>query len=343
MSRKNQTVLFYSSVVSVKDFEIQGFYREDIRLLKNLGYNVVCTNSLFDFIYFKYDFCFLYFYKKAAIAAAIARVIRFKKVYFTGGIDDLSDKIEISFFRRIVFKLLFLLCYIFSNKINIVSLSDLNNSVSILDYFRIKSNKILHFPHSYLFLNNQIDCENKSNDFISICWMSTVGNVKRKGLDKALFFFASLSEIFPESKFYIVGSLGKGTEYLMSLSAYEKIKERIIFTGFLDEVKKNSLLCTSRYYVQFSNYEGFGIAALEANLFKCFIFHSGSGGFLNSVDIWGTEVNMGLEFNEDNISRLFKSLSYFEDLNQFNKRYDSFVMKFSSENRMNNLKILLNE
>jgi glycosyltransferase involved in cell wall biosynthesis len=336
-------ILFYSSVKSLDEFERQGFYVEDLRLLNESGCKVIYTNKLIDFLKFNYDIAFLYFYKKATIAAFFARIIKFRKVYFTGGIDDLSEKMKISFCRKLIFKFLFLLCYIFSHKINIVSTSDFNNAVSILKFFRIKPFKIMLFPHSFPILNYQFNCDNKANDFISICWMSTIGNVKRKGLDKALVFFSSIYDILPDSKFYIVGSLGEGADYLKSLDVYEKIKNRVIFTGFLEEQQKNNLLCLSRFYIQFSNYEGFGLAALEANLFKCFIFHSGSGGFLNSNDIWGREISMTTQFDKDSILAIFNGINYFEELEQFNKRFDSFVTNFSSENRLENLKILINE
>ncbi len=340
MSRRIETILFYSSVNNLIDFEIQGFYREDVGLLKRLGYQVVCTNKLMDFLTLEYDVAFLYFYKKAAIAAFFAR-IKYKKVYFTGGVDDLAESMEISFFRKVLFKFLFVICYFFSHKINIVSLSDYDNVLRILKLIKINSLKILNFPHSTAILNLTLNCEFKTNDFISICWMSTIGNVKRKGLDKALVFFSSIYDISPDSKFYIVGTLGDGSDYLKSLDVYQRIKDRVVFTGFITDQAKSSLLCSSAYYIQFSNYEGFGLAALEANFHKCFIFHSGSGGFLISNDIWGKEINMSTQLDKEGVALVIEELNYIEELRQFNFRFDSFVSKYSSENRLNNFKKML--
>ena len=338
-----KTVLFYSSVKSLEEFDTQGFYSEDTKILKGIGYEVVCTNKLTDFFYLNYDIAFLYFYKKSAFAAIIANLIRGKMVFFTGGIDDLSDKMKFSFYRKLTYRFLFLLSYMFSTKINIVSESDFKNALNLICYFRLKPHKISFFPHSYKFQSFQLSSASKSNNFVTVCWMSTVGNVKRKGLDNSLIFFSYVSNFLPDSNLYIVGKIGKGTDYLKSLDIYEKIKDRVIFTGYLDENKKNNLLNSSRFYLQFSNYEGFGLAALEANFFKCFIFHSGSGGFLNSIDIWGRQINLDTELNKQFIVDIFKNLNYFEELSFFNQRYESFVKKFSSEQRMKNFKILLYE
>jgi glycosyltransferase involved in cell wall biosynthesis len=341
MSKK--TVLFYSSVKFLEDFNTQGFYREDIMILKRIGYNVVCTNKLNDFLHLDYDMAFLYFYKKSTLAAIIANLIRGKKVYFTGGIDDLSEELKASFLRKLIFRFLFLFCYIFSTKINIVSDTDFKNAVNQINYFKLKSNKISLFPHSYKFSRSQYNQVFKSDNFVTVCWMSTIGNVQRKGLDKALDFFSYVYDSMPDSKFYIIGTIGEGTDYLKSLDVYEKVKDRVIFTGFINENKKNNILNNSRYYLQFSDYEGFGIAALEANQFKCFVFHSGSGGFLNSTDIFGSKINFDNGLNKSFIEDLFNNFNYLENLSNFNLRYESFLKKFSSEQRMQNLKKLLNE
>ena len=46
MSRKK--ILFYSSVKNIKLFDIQRFYSVDVKLLENLGYDVIKTNKIDD-------------------------------------------------------------------------------------------------------------------------------------------------------------------------------------------------------------------------------------------------------------------------------------------------------
>ena len=54
----SKTVFFYSSVQTKKMFSIQSYYRNDILILKDLGYKVALSKKSFDFLLFwKYDDC----------------------------------------------------------------------------------------------------------------------------------------------------------------------------------------------------------------------------------------------------------------------------------------------
>lgn len=133
-------VLFFSSVSDLKDFDTQGFYIEDITILKNLGYEVICTNKILDFITSDYKIAFLYFYKWSLFPSIFAR-LRFKKVYYTGGIDDLSIKVQSNFFKRLIYRFLFLANFLFASKVNIVSETDYINALSLLSKVGISSKK----------------------------------------------------------------------------------------------------------------------------------------------------------------------------------------------------------
>lgn len=45
----SKTVFFYSSVQTKKMFSIQSYYRNDILILKDLGYKVALSKKSFDF------------------------------------------------------------------------------------------------------------------------------------------------------------------------------------------------------------------------------------------------------------------------------------------------------
>ena len=70
-----KVVLFYSSVQDKKLFSIQGFYKTDITILQDLGYTVVVSNRIRDFLHFrKYDFAFLYFYQNYLVSRLFSQV-----------------------------------------------------------------------------------------------------------------------------------------------------------------------------------------------------------------------------------------------------------------------------
>ena len=73
-------IIFFSSVANKDVFLTHGFYKEDITIIKNLGYEIIITNNYKDFIFKNYDVAFLYFYKLSVVPALICK-LRNKKIY----------------------------------------------------------------------------------------------------------------------------------------------------------------------------------------------------------------------------------------------------------------------
>ena len=92
-------VFFYSSVRTKKMFSIQSYYRNDICILKDLGYNVHLSNSIWDFLCFwKYDIAFLYFYKYSFFAAFFAKLFRKKHLQLQS-----KDFFKLFFLNYVIF------------------------------------------------------------------------------------------------------------------------------------------------------------------------------------------------------------------------------------------------
>ena len=289
----NNKVLFYSSVKDKRWFISSGFYINDINALTLIGYNVQVTNKIFPFfLFWRYDISFLYFYKKSLIPALISKVYN-KIIIFTGGIDDLnitsaSDKDK--FLRQ---KIFFKICYFLSNKCNIVSKSDLKNTLELLvQKPTLNAKKLSFFPHCIDTQNiNPILLNTKKNILVSICWMGSVDNVKRKGLDRCIYFLKALINKDYNYKLIIIGSLGEGTIFLKNIITDLKVEDFVIFTGELSENLKIDYLVKAKYYLQFSTYEGFGLAVIEAMLYGCYIIHSNVGGLKDTIGENGLIIN----------------------------------------------------
>jgi len=119
-------ILFYSSVSTKRMFSIQQFYRTDICILRDLGYDVKLSNSFINYFFFwKYDLSLIYFYRYGLLPALIAKFF-LKKVVFTGGIDYL-DKNYAGLKSYRIQKILFKFCILFSDKNILVSNSDIKN------------------------------------------------------------------------------------------------------------------------------------------------------------------------------------------------------------------------
>jgi glycosyltransferase involved in cell wall biosynthesis len=265
-------------------FSIQQFYRTDIKILKDLGFRVHLSNNFFDFfLFWKYDITFIYFYRIGLIPAIISKLF-FKKVIFTGGIDFL-DKQYAGLKNFYIQKLFFIFCSSVSDKNILVSHSDIHNIKSFKKKLPEK-----RFPLSYHVINFQdykYDGQTKGKVICTICWMLNEENVLRKGVDKPICLFKEIFQIDNEFRMIIIGSIGHGTELLKAIIEKENLTNYIIFTGTISENEKIDILNKSSLYTQLSEYEGFGIAAIEALASGNIVVHSGKGGLKDGISSYG--------------------------------------------------------
>ncbi|MCX5849973.1 MAG: glycosyltransferase [Deltaproteobacteria bacterium] len=308
---KSKRIIFYSSVKYYRQFSLQGFYRKDIILLREMGYDVKLSKSFLNFFRFwTYDIAFIYFYRAGLLPAMIARLF-FKKVIFTGGADNLDE----SFAGKknyLVQKFLFTACSMFSNINIVVSKSDMRN----IKKFYTGSNLAL-IRHSIKVNEYLYDRSPKENIITTTVWMGRTENVIRKGVDTAIMVFDKFYNEHPDYFLYIIGLTGDGTEYLRKIIENLPCKGNIIFTGGLNDADKIAILKKSRFYLQLSLYEGFGLAALEALAAGNIVIHSGMGGLNESVGEFGIVVDNTNSVNS--IARILSdSLTW--DQNVLNKK-----------------------
>jgi glycosyltransferase involved in cell wall biosynthesis len=285
VNTNKRKILFFSSVKNINTFNTTSFYDLDIKALAQSGHSVIVTNKISSFFKFwKYDIAFLYFYKKSIFPASIAKLF-LKKIYFTGGIDELSLYVSKSTFQLISQQVLFKMCYILSDKCNIVSSSDLVNTIDVLNFFpKVNSKKLSFWPHGIQVEDLEFDSKIKNNLFLTtICWMGSVGNVKRKGLDRCLYFLKSVIVHENDAKLIIIGALGEGSIFLNNIITELNLENHVIFTGEIANNEKVNYLIKSKYFLQLSRYEGFGMAVIEAMLYHCRIIHSNIGGLKDTI------------------------------------------------------------
>ncbi len=326
-------VIFYSNVTDKKIFQTSSFYKIDITILQDLGYEVLLSNKIKDFIFCDYDFSFLYFYKYSVFAAFFSK-LRKKKVFFTGGIDDLNKK-STSFLKYVRQCFLYILCYMLSDKIAVVSSTDLDNMNAVLKRNGC-AKKLIFIPHCLGKDLKRIDITyKKENIFLSICWMENSSNLYRKGIDKSITLFRTLSQYkeFSDYIFYIIGRGSLESTELKKLISEAGLENKVIPLGEISDDTKYDYLKRSKYYFQLSEYEGFGLAALEALYFQNIVIHSNNGGLKDFVLDGGVVVTD----DEDSVQKIIKS----SDLNISNisKRIqDNYLF----DNRKQRFRILFN-
>lgn len=317
-------ILFYSSVETIELFDTQKFYKTDINILVDLGFDVYVTNRILDFLFFwKYNVAFIYFFRYGFFASVLARMFG-KRVYFTGGIDDL-DKSYATSRRYRIQKWFFRLCYLFSTKCIIVSKSDCKNVRKV--FKGILPSKIALSFHTIEVDDFLCDTQQiKGNDFTTIAWMGDDVNVIRKGVDLSLKLFSQLLTNYSEyklSKFIIIGRKGAGTTYLKSLCNELNICDKVVFTDEVDELTKINILKRSRYYLQLSKYEGFGIAAIEALAAQNIVINSGRGGLSDSIGKHGVLVDIDVDITKQ-IAQIHEKIQFVDS--EFLKIGEQYVV-----------------
>ena len=286
---KKTRILFYSSVGTKRMFSIQKFYRTDICILRDLGFEVILSNSWMDyFIFWKYDLAFIYFYRYGLMPAFLAKMLG-KKVVFTGGIDYL-DREYAGKKAYIIQKIFFKCCVFFSDKNILVSCSDLENIIK----FKPLLNRD-KFPLSFHVIDFEkyefCKIEKKKKILCTIAWMIKEENVIRKGLDKSLYLFKKLHKLDSNFRMVIIGSKGDGTKLVNEIIRKENLENLVHFTGAISDIEKIEILKKSSVYSQLSLYEGFGIAAIEALASGNIVLHSGKGGLRDGVGVNGIVVD----------------------------------------------------
>lgn len=307
-----KNLIFYSSVSDLSLFNTQQFYQTDIKLLQELGYNVILSNKVVDaFKFWTYDVVFGYFFRYSFFFILIAKLFG-RNSYLTGGIDALDINLvgKKEYMKQRVF---FILCFWIAKKCIIVSETDLQHVEAIVGK---ETDKIVYSEHSIDTLAFLYNINNKQNNFVTIGWMGTISNVKRKGIDKALYLFARLKQQseYTDSMFFIIGRKGEGTPYLEKLIKEYKLENSVVITGEVTEEKKIDYLKNNKYYFQLSIFEGFGVAALEALIAGCVIIHSGKGGLSNSIynrHIF-VDIDKELDSQINSIIYLLKNVNYEE-------------------------------
>jgi glycosyltransferase involved in cell wall biosynthesis len=279
----------------------------DIEILEDLGFEIELCNSTKPFLTKKYDMAFLYFYRKSLLPCLLARLFG-KKVFFTGGVDDLN-KDTTSLQRYLIQYFFFFWCYVFSTKCIVISNGDLQNIYKVIG--RDFLNKLVIVPSClYKYTENYFVERTKENIFTTICFFEYDSNFFRKGIDKALMVFASLQKYseFVDHKLYVIGKYGK-TNHLLQKYISDLKLYNVIVTDSISDKEKYGILSRSKYYFQLSMYEGFGLAALEALYFKNIVIHSNKGGLSDFMK------DFGIIYDEknDTVSSLYEKIKNMDE------------------------------
>jgi glycosyltransferase involved in cell wall biosynthesis len=267
----------------------QGFYAAEADGLRahSSVRSVVCTNRIADVVRMPYDGLLSYFYSHSALTAAIARV-RGKRVVVTGGGEQVfrgSMSTAVNYWMRLT---AFQWTALSANRVLATSTADYNRMRQLAFFGDGNIDLSYHgAPAADRFTPANFGNERPRGSLVTICGMDTEQNVRRKGAYEAVALLKQIAGIYPDASLTIIG---RDTCKALVEERARQLGEqgRVRFTGYVTEEQKLHLLRESRFYVQLSEYEGFGIGALEALAQGCHVIHSGVGGLLDTINGFGT-------------------------------------------------------
>jgi glycosyltransferase involved in cell wall biosynthesis len=290
----------YSSVQDKALFSRVGFYRNDLEALKLCSDKTLITNSVFELVRFRPDLIVAYFFTKSIMAAVCGRLMG-ARIIIGGGGDQFSPVLG-SGFRLFVHRVLAVFCLLLAHRISLSCTDDLVNIKKLCFGFKFLEKK-LHFDNHVVIPSpsTRLVENDRSAQFsaFTLCWMGSEGNVKRKGVDRAVRLISMLRTLDVDASLDIAGTDGTGRIYLEKLIQELDLVDHVRILGAISEDEKNTRLVEGGVYIQLSEHEGFGVAAAEAFFSGMIVVHSNKGGLRDVIGENGLIVDLAVIDNSD--------------------------------------------
>lgn len=286
-------ILLYASVPDASMLD-QGFYAAEADGLREhpAVARAWASNSLEAVRTGSYDALLSFFYSWSAPAAAIARW-RGKPVVVTGGGEQVFRGTGSTIGNYILRLAAFQATALFANRVLATSTSDYRRMRQLAVLARNRIGLSFHgAPAVDRFSRESFGRPRAPGSLITICGMDTELNIRRKGLYDALELLARFVAVEPASTLTVIGRTtcqALVEDHARKLDVLPNVR----FAGYVSEDEKLALLGQSRFYVQLSEYEGFGIGALEALAQGCQVIHTGAGGLADTIGDYGIVLQRG--------------------------------------------------
>lgn len=329
-------VMFYSAVADEALFERAGFYRDDIRALSLRGDEVVATNRAFDVLRHRPQRIIGYFYSRALIVAVLGRLVG-ARVVLTGGADQIAPAAT-SGKRAIIHRIIAFSCLLFAHKILTTCREDEENFRALACGIGMLQRKVRRAPHAVVppAVPRTAERDSEILRFVTLCWMGSEGNVRRKGVDRAVQLVVLLRGTGAKITLEIAGTDGPGRALLDAVVETCDAGDFVTFLGPISEARKADMFGRSHAYLQLSEYEGFGVAAAEAMLSGLVVVHSAKGGLADAVGDCGLVVPLDLAPLKD-VGRARNLVNRIRNFRVSESDLAAKAHEFSLENRSRSL------
>jgi len=259
MRKAVKTACFFARVRDPELFSLVEFYRQDIRILSEIGFDVTVCNG-FSQIPRHSDLYFTWWWDTGALAL-IKSLIGRRPNIFTGviGIETLTPRWEeLRFPLKQVSKNLFRFT-LRNSSINLATselerkwLIDIGAPRVELVYPAVDASEYHPGP------------DGEREDLVLLVSHLDAHNIKRKQIANVIRAFGLVHQRHPHMRLVVAGGKSPGFEQLEQVVDELKLQSAISFPGRISTQEKIDLYRRARVYVSQSLYEGFGAAIAEA-------------------------------------------------------------------------------
>lgn len=273
-------VLFFAKVADRNILSDVSFYEQDIRALREMGFEVQVSNKLKDIFLSRYDVVYVWWWTYSLLPIVICRLKGIKCIVAGAFHYETPLMSGTDFVRRSwLYKLLIGLS---------LRAAHMNIFVSSCEYDAVVKNLPVNNPKLvYHGIDTDLYSPAESADtkfsdvsrtpqLLCISWMEK-NNIERKCIREIVEALEILYLQGVEVNLLLVGRPGPGFSEFREFVATKSCAKNIQFKGHVTEAEKIHLLRTSTMYVSPTLYEGFGIAIAEALSVGCPVITSKNG------------------------------------------------------------------
>lgn len=253
-------ICFFARVESPDILHRVNFYAHDIRILRELGHEVIiCTSPLK--IPRNVDLYFIWWWTWAFAPLIISKLMRKPSIitgtfnYETPPKGSKASYVERSWWQRLIIR-------------QALKHATCNVFVSEYEYKQIPNNLLVnnpyYIPHSVETAIYKPSRDNKREPFLfNIAWSGNL-NGQRKCLKQIIEAFAIVNKKFTDIRLVMAGKPGDYHHVLEKTVLELGLKDSVDFIGIISEEKKIDLMQKCSMYIQPTLFEGFGVATAEA-------------------------------------------------------------------------------
>jgi len=232
-------------------------YKDDIQILKDLGYDVAVSNS-FKNIDSNSDFYFAWWASSGSKVLIVSKLLRKPCIIVAGGSDvSLKDRSPAGYnSRNFLHKTIIKWTLRHADAVLAVS-------KDVYDDAKKLGAKKLHLIYVCVDTKKYRPTNAKREHVILIVSHLSKQNVERKKIKNSISSMPTVLKKIPDAKLVIVGTKLDGYEELVDLVKSLNLERNVLFPGRVSEEEKIELYNKAMVFLSPSEHEGFGLVIVE--------------------------------------------------------------------------------